>query len=164
MSTPDDVFAASDFSALDTFSAEDQTAVLTTLGALLEGFQGRDAAKLEPVYADDADWVNAFGTQKRGRAAIVSYLHALFQDQNFDDGELVGPPVSRLRRLTAEVVTVSTHLQVTGQGLVDGGEIPLRDNFSLRILQRQDDGRWLIVSEMYNDANQYDTFAGHDDA
>ena len=158
-----DVTTASDFSALETFGADDRTAILATLGALLEGFQARDAAKLEPVYADDADWVNAFGTQKRGRDAIVSYLHGLFQDQNFNDGELAGPPVSRLRRLTADVITVSTHLQVTGQGLLDGGKIPLRDNFSLHILQRQDDGRWLIVSEMYNDANQYVTYAARKD-
>lgn len=163
MSTSPDVTTASDFSALETFSADDQTAILTTLGALLEGFQSRDADKLAGVYADDADWVNAFGTQKRGGAAIVEYLRGLFGDQNFDDGELAGPPVSRLRRLTGDVITVSTHLQVTGQGLVGGGEIPLRDNFSLRILQRQDDGRWLIVSEMYNDANQYDTYAAHED-
>lgn len=151
--------AGSDFSDLETFPVEDQEAILSTLGALLEGFQTRDAAKLAAVYAEDADWVNAFGTTKRGGTAIVSYLEGLFADQNFDDGELVAPPTSRLRRLTGEVVTVSTHLQVKGQGLVGGGEITLRDNFSLRILQRQTNGRWVIVSEMYNDANQYDTYA-----
>jgi len=52
---------------------------------------------------------------------------------------------------------------VNGQGLAGGGEIEQRDNRSLRVLQRQTDGRWLIISEMYNDANQYDTFAGHED-
>lgn len=48
--------------------------------------------------------------------------------------------------LTPEVVLVSAHLQVKGQGLVGSGTLD-RDNFSLRALQRQDDGSWLIVSE-----------------
>jgi hypothetical protein len=44
---------------------------------------------------------------------------------------------------------------------VGGGEIEVRDNFSLRVLQRQDDGKWLIVSEMYNDANREQTYQAH---
>ena len=41
------------------------------------------------------------------------------------------------------------------------GEIEVRDNYSLRVLQRHSDGRWLIVSEMYNDANRETTYEGH---
>jgi ketosteroid isomerase-like protein len=63
--------------------------------------------------------------------------------------------------LTPEVVLVSAHLQVEGQKLVGGGEIEVRDNFSLRVLQRQNDGTWLIVSEMYNDANPEQTYEAH---
>jgi ketosteroid isomerase-like protein len=36
----------------------------------------------------------------------------------------------------------------------------VRDNHSLRVLQRQADGRWLIISEMYNDANREQTYEG----
>lgn len=60
--------------------------------------------------------------------------------------------------LTPDIVLVSAHLQVAGQKLADGGVIDERDNFSLRVLQRQSDGRWLIVSEMYNDANRERTY------
>jgi ketosteroid isomerase-like protein len=56
---------------------------------------------------------------------------------------------------------VSAHLQVEGQRLVAGGEIEVRDNHSLRVLERQDDGTWLIASEMYNDANREQTYGGH---
>jgi hypothetical protein len=34
-----------------------------------------------------------------------------------------------------------------------------RENFSLRALQRQRDGSWLIVSEMFQDANTETTYA-----
>jgi ketosteroid isomerase-like protein len=63
--------------------------------------------------------------------------------------------------LTPEILLVNAHLQVEGQRLVGGGEIPERDNHSLRVLHRQPDGSWLIVSEMYNDANQQTTYESH---
>ena len=143
-----------DFSELP---AADQEAIGKTLLTLLKAFDDRDAEPLQGVYSDDADWVNAFGTVKRGRDEIVQYLRGLFQDDNFNRGELAGPPETSFRVLTPEVVLVSAHLRVKGQGLVGGGTLD-RDNFSLRALQRQDDGSWLIVSEMFQDANPETTY------
>jgi uncharacterized protein (TIGR02246 family) len=136
----------------------DQEAIGKTLLTLLKAFDDRDAAPLRRVYSDDADWVNAFGTVKRGRDEIVDYLTGLFRDANFNRGELAGPPETSFRVLTPEVVLVSAHLIVKGQGLVGGGTLD-RDNYSLRALQRQDDGSWLIVSEMFQDANTETTYA-----
>lgn len=144
-----------DFSDLP---AADQEAIGKTLLTLLKAFDDRDAEALRGVYSEDADWVNAFGTVKRGRDEIVDYLRGLFGDANFNRGELAGPPQTRFRVLTPEAVLVSAHLQVKGQGLVGGGTLD-RDNFSLRALQRQGDGSWLIVSEMFQDANTETTYA-----
>ena len=137
--------------------AADQEAIGKTLLTLLKSFDKRDAEPLRDVYAADADWVNAFGTVKRGRDEIVEYLTGLFQDENFNRGELAGPPETSFRVLTPEVVLVSAHLRVKGQGLVGGGTLD-RDNFSLRALQRRDDGSWEIVSEMFQDANTETTY------
>ena len=139
----------------------DQDAIGVTLMALLSGFQERNADKLVGVYSADADWVNAFGSVKRGEVEIVEYLRGLFADDNFNAGSLKAPPDTSFRVLTPEVLLVNAHLQVEGQKLVGGGEIEVRDNHSLRVLQRQHDGTWLIVSEMYNDANQESTYEGH---
>jgi uncharacterized protein (TIGR02246 family) len=139
----------------------DARAIGATLTTLLTSFMRRDAGPLAGVYSDDADWVNAFGSVKRGAGEIVPYLNGLFADANFDAGRMTAPPQNHLRRLSEDVVTVSSHLQVEGQGLVGGGTIPVRDNHSLRVLQRQTDGRWLIVSEMYMDANTTQSYAGH---
>jgi uncharacterized protein (TIGR02246 family) len=144
-----------DFAGLPT---ADQEAIGKTLLTLLKAFDDRDAEPLRSVYSEDADWVNAFGTVKRGRDDIVEYLRGLFDDANFNRGELTGPPETAFRVLTPDVVLVSAHLQVKGQGLVDGGALD-RDNFSLRALQRQQDGSWLIVSEMFQDANTETTYA-----
>lgn len=135
----------------------DQEAIGKTLLTLLKAFDDRDAEPLRGVYSADADWVNAFGTVKRGRDEIIDYLRGLFDDANFNRGELTGPPQTSFRVLTPEAVLVSAHLQVKGQGL-DGGRTLDRDNFSLRALQRQGDGAWLIVSEMFSDANTETTY------
>jgi uncharacterized protein (TIGR02246 family) len=138
--------------------AADQQAIGKTLLTLLRGFGDRDADALLAVYSEDADWVNAFGTVKRGRDDIVDYLRGLFADDNFNRGEPQGPPETTFRVLTPEVVLMSAHLKIKGQGLVGGGTLD-RDNFSLRALQRQPDGSWLIVSEMFQDANTETTYA-----
>ena len=144
-----------DFSELPT---ADQEAIGKTLLTLLKAFDDRDAEPLRNVYSEDADWVNAFGTVKRGRDDIVEYLRGLFNDENFNRGELTGPPETSFRVLTPEVVLVSAHLRVKGQGVVGGCTLD-RDNFSLRALQCQTDGAWMIVSEMFSDANTDTTYA-----
>jgi uncharacterized protein (TIGR02246 family) len=150
-----------DSNDISSLHQDDQDAIGATLISLMTGFRERDAEKLVGIYTSDADWVNAFGTVKKGADEIVTYLRGLFSDENFNAGTLRSPPQTAVRVLTPEVVLVSAHLQVEGQKLVGGGEIEVRDNHSLRVLQRQDDGSWLIVSEMYNDANREQTYAGH---
>ena len=137
---------------------DDQQAIGKTLLTLLTSFRNRDPEALHAVYSDDADWVNAFGTVKRGREEIVGYLTGLFADDNFNRGQPEGPPETSFQVLTPEVVLVSAHLRIKGQGVVGGGTLD-RDNFSLRALQRQTDGSWLIVSEMFQDANTETTYA-----
>jgi|HubBroStandDraft_2_1064218.scaffolds.fasta_scaffold131962_2 uncharacterized protein (TIGR02246 family) len=139
----------------------DQEAIARTLRSLLTGFGTRQADALAGVYSADADWVNAFGSVKKGGEEIVGYLRGLFADGNFNAGKLKAPPESRVRVLTPDVVLVSSHLKIEGQQLVDGGVIAERDNHSLRVLQRQADGGWLIVSEMYMDVRRDQSYAHH---
>jgi uncharacterized protein (TIGR02246 family) len=149
-----------DTSSFSSLPAADQEAIGTTLTALVNGFRERDAGQLVGIYTSDADWVNAFGSVRKGSDEIVAYLRGLFSDENFNAGTLRAPPEVTIRVLTAEVVLVSAHLQVDGQKLVGGGDIEVRDNFSLRVLHRQDDGSWLVASEMYNDANREQSYKG----
>ena len=152
---------AADPNDISSLPQADQNAIGATLISLMTGFRERDADKLVGIYTSDADWVNAFGSVKKGGVEIVQYLRGLFSDDNFNAGTLRAPPETAIRVLTPDVVLVSAHLQVEGQKLAGGGEIEVRDNHSLRVLQRQNDGSWLIVSEMYNDANREQTYQGH---
>src|ERR1700733_5331837 len=115
-----------DDGGISSLPQEDQDAIGATLLSLMAGFRERDAEKLVDVYTEDADWVNAFGTVKKGGAEIVASLRGLFSDDNFNAGVLKAPPKTSMRVLTPDVVLVSAHLQVEGQKLVGGGEIEVR--------------------------------------
>jgi uncharacterized protein (TIGR02246 family) len=112
-----------------------------------------DPTGLEEIYADDADWTNAFGTSRHGRQAIVAYLRELFADRRFAAGKMVGSPKVSMRFASDDVAVVKAYLEREGQQLVGGGEIPLRRNHSLKVLVKRND-RWLILSEMYMDARE----------
>ena len=120
---------------------EDQKAIGAT-GALLGGFSKRDAAMLEAVYSDDATWSTPSAPPGAGRAEIVAYLRGLFADANFGAAKLVAPPESRLRRIGGTGWRCRRTCAFTGQGLVGGGTIDVRDNHSLHPPE-QPDGRWL---------------------
>ena len=132
----------------------DQEAIGATLLNLMAGFQERNVDKLADIYSSDADWVNAFGTVKKGSDGILDYLRGLFADDNFNAGTLRAPPEIAIRVSSRDVVLVSAHLQVKAKASWVEESSEERDNFSLRVLQRQADGTWPIVSEMFNDANR----------
>jgi uncharacterized protein (TIGR02246 family) len=146
---------------LEDMDAADRPSIAATLTRLFAGFARRDADLLTDVYTSDADWINAFGSVKKGGPEIVEYLRGLFADKNFNDGRVVAGPDCALRRLGCDGAVVLAHLQVEGQGLVGGGTIALRDNRSLHVLSRQGDGSWRIESEMFMDARQDQSYINH---
>jgi uncharacterized protein (TIGR02246 family) len=143
-----------------TANDHDATAIGQTLRTLQAAFASRNADLLREVYAADADWTNAFGTTRSGRDAIVTYLSGLFADPHFGAGRLAGPPQVSVRPVTEDVVVAKTFVEITGQQTADGKELPTRRNHSLKVLARQGDGRWLIVSEIYMDARDETTYSG----
>jgi uncharacterized protein (TIGR02246 family) len=136
----------------------DATAIEQTLRTLQIAFLSRNADLLRDVYVADADWTNAFGTTRSGRDSIVAYLRGLFADEHFGAGQLVGAPQISVRPVSPDVVVARTYVEIAGQQAVDGKELSTRRNHSLKVLVRQEDGRWLIVSEMYMDAREETTY------
>jgi uncharacterized protein (TIGR02246 family) len=115
-----------------------------------KAFGMMDASLLEDCYAEDADWVNAFGTTRKGRENIIEYLEKLFEDERFSQGKMVGEPQGSIRLLKEDVAIAKTYVERKGQGTRDGGEIDSRHNHSLKVLVKKE-GNWLIVSDMYMD-------------
>lgn len=122
-------------------------------------FRELDTAPLEGIYADDADWTNAFGTTRKGSGEIVSYLESLYADEHFAAGKPTGPPQASIRFVADDVAVVKTYIEREGQQTAAGGQLGLRRNHSLKVLQRQAGDRWVIVSEIYMDAREETTLA-----
>jgi ketosteroid isomerase-like protein len=73
---------------------------------------------------------------------------------------MITPPQVSIRPVSNDVVVVKIYTEIAGQQTVDGHELPIRRNHSLKVLTRQDDGRWLIVSDIYMDAREETTYVG----
>ena len=134
----------------------DEEAVENVLRTLAKGFAEQDTTELAKLYAEDADWTNAFGTTRHGREEICEYLENLFADPHFTQGKLLGEPEGSIRFLRDDVAVAKTYVERAHQETVEGDEIPTRRNHSLKVLINQDD-RWVIVSEMYMDARDEHT-------
>lgn len=148
-------------SGLEQMDRADRAEIAMTLDRLFLGFVLRNADLLDDVYSPDADWINAFGAIKKGGPEIVGYLRGLFADRNFNDGRVVAGPSCTLRRLDRDNAVVHAHLQIPGQALVGGGTIELRDNHSIRVVSRLADGAWRVVSEMFMDVRQDQSYINH---
>lgn len=141
-------------------TAKEEAAIGDILMRLGRGFATNDAGGLEALYAEDADWTNAFGTSLHGRDAIIRYLEKLFDDGRFKAGRMVGKPQASIRFAAGGTVAIAkTYVEREGQQTVEGGELPVRRNHSLKVLEKRA-GRWLIVSEMYMDARDEQTLIG----
>lgn len=130
----------------------DQKAIETLLMTQLQGFADRDAASMRDIYTENADWTNAFGRTITGRDAIISYLDELFADSNFSDNSMAGQPDISVRTVGEDAVAVKVYTQIEGQRTIEGAVLPTRHNYSLKLLGRQTDGSWKIVSELFMDA------------
>jgi uncharacterized protein (TIGR02246 family) len=137
----------------------DAAAIEATLQTVAEAFRARSTEGLGAAYAEDADWTNAFGTTLNGRAAIVDYLAGLFRDPKFTAGRLKGAPTVEVRQVRPDVVVARTYLEIEGQETLEG-RIPVRRNFSMKVLAREGDGAWRIVSDLYMDAREETTYRG----
>jgi uncharacterized protein (TIGR02246 family) len=136
---------------------EDQQAVGEAMMQLANAFRTLDPAGLEAIYSEDADWTNAFGTTKKGAAEIVAYLAQLFADPHFAAGKPLGPPQASMRFVTHDVAVVKTYIEREGQQTSAGVQLPVRRNHSLKVFRREVGG-WRIVSDIYMDARDDETF------
>ncbi len=130
----------------------DEAEIGKVLEKLYQGFAERDAEGMREVYVEDADWTNAFGRTLKGRDAIVDYLKELFADPNFAQGKLVKAPEVSIRPVGADTAAAKVYTEIAGQRTTDGGTLPVRRNHSLKLIGRQRDGSWKIISEIYMDA------------
>lgn len=134
----------------------DEAEIATVLLTLATGFLHRDADSLVNVYSPDADWTDAHGISKHGRADIIEHHRAMFADKDFTIDEYVTLPQVSLRVVTGTVVVARSYSERRAPPTERGYEMPIRRNHSLKVLAKQPGGTWLIISDIYMDDDSDD--------
>ncbi|MGM0560992.1 MAG: YybH family protein [Pseudomonadota bacterium] len=137
---------------------EERKAINQLMEQFYKGFSEKDADMLDGLYADDADWTNAFGHEETGNDAIIEYLRGLFADSSFAAGEIDSAPDITVLPINEGAVMVKTFVKIKGQETANGKVLPVRHNYSMKVLARQPDGSWLIKADMYMDARSDVTY------
>lgn len=135
-------------------SSADRAAIHRSLDDWNEGWRTKDAALATDAYSDDAEFTNAFGFHRVGRAAIAEYIAEVFTFDFVMAGRSVDETVA-IRFLEPDVALVRTRRTRTGQLLADGRALPPREISHLRVFHR-DGGRWEIASHLISDARSID--------
>jgi uncharacterized protein (TIGR02246 family) len=129
--------------------AEDEAAIGRVLANWDRGWDAFDARLAAMDYADDADWLNAFGRKKKGRAELEAFLAELFVRPDMKAARFATTSVS-IRFVRPDVAVVRTDFEGVGQKTLRGEEMGKRVGHQIRILSK-DGGRWVIVSHQIMD-------------
>jgi uncharacterized protein (TIGR02246 family) len=129
----------------------------SAIGEMLRRFSAaataRDAKAYASLYAEDAQWMNAFGDQRKGRSEIEAFLARLFNHPGERDtkGTMIGSPTLRLVRPDVAVV----QWVILGEGQRDdaGKVLPKRKTHHSLVVAKDQD-RWLIVNHLIMDERE----------
>ena len=113
-------------------------------------WQTKDAKLAAQDYSDDADWTNAFGMKRKGRAEIEKILGEVFSLPFVMAGQSETANQS-IRFIKPDVALVITRVERAGQRTPSGAELGTRQTSHLRVLMKSG-GRWRIVSHLISDA------------
>ncbi|MEM9378877.1 MAG: SgcJ/EcaC family oxidoreductase [Planctomycetota bacterium] len=127
---------------------------VAAVGALVDdwnrGWKAEDPALAASGYSADAEFTNAFGFHRTGRAAIEEYLTEVFALDFVmaGDSEEVERSVTLLR---PDVALVHSRIERRGQTTASGADLGVRRTSHLRVFAEVD-GSWRIVSHLISDA------------
>ena len=133
-------------------SPEDAEAIGTVMRRFAEAWSAGDASAAASLYAEDAEWTNAFGDVVRGSDNLQMFLSWVFsRDEEASEGESAQSRPLSLRYLGDDVAVVHGRTMST-RGAARSGEGPRRVHVTF-ILAKQS-GEWRIVHQMIMDARE----------
>jgi uncharacterized protein (TIGR02246 family) len=120
--------------------------------AILDNFdvawETRDAKRFVRFFADDADFMQAFGRYRSGRGEIEAFMERFLSLQ---DGSFISREVGvRARHVGDDVAFVEQELEGDGVRNADGTEQPARRGQMMLVLRRTPEG-WRIQHYRYLD-------------
>lgn len=127
----------------------DERAILDVISHWDQGWKDFNAELASRDYSSDADWTNAFGLSRKGKAEIFEFLAKIYQHSTMRPRKST-PSKTSLRFLGPDTAVASSYRETVGQKTQSGAEYPTRKTHDLRVLVRSG-GRWLIVSHLIMD-------------
>jgi uncharacterized protein (TIGR02246 family) len=115
-----------------------------------QGWLKKDAKLAAKDYSDDADWTNAFGMKKKGRAEIQQFLTEVFSLPFVMAGQSKTAEQS-VRMVTPNVAIVTTRVERVGQLTPTGEQLGTRQTSHVRVLLKAGN-EWKIISHLISDA------------
>ena len=128
----------------------DQAAIERAVENWYAAWKVKDPTLAAQDYSDNADWTNAFGMSRVGRAEIEKLLTEVFALPFVmaGDSETV---VQDIRFVKSDLALVLTRVQRKGQRNPTGQDIGQRRTSHLRVFAKTD-GNWQIISHLISDA------------
>lgn len=130
--------------AVEHGTVEEREAVEAILRELRQRAREGDAARAAALYADDADWMNAFGVRRRGRVEIEAWLRRLNESPGYRAGQVTHSTPEEIQFLRPDLAVVHRYLEISGQRSAAGTELPVRRTHHLLVLSKES-GRWVIA-------------------
>ena len=134
-------------------NADDEKAIQAMLAVSGKGWMTKDAKLASSVYTEDAQWMNAFGIRKNGRAEIEGQLTWLFAHPGEKNSKSSSFRDFSIKFLRPDVAVVHFYLELTGQMSDSGKEMPKRKIHTTRIAVKEN-GKWLIANEVIMDERE----------
>lgn len=132
-------------------TGEDEAAIRAIVNHWQQSWENFDASILAGDYADDADWLNAFGIRIKGGAKIVEFVSKVVKRPTVQ-GRYTTWAEPTVRFVRPDVALASRDYTTVGHKTLNGQEMPQRNTHSTWLLTK-DGGRWRIASQVISDDN-----------
>jgi len=132
-------------------TAEDEAAVRAIVNHWQQSWENFDASILAGDYADDADWLNAFGVRIKGGAKIVEFVSKVVKRPGVQ-GRHTRWEEPTVRFVRPDVALASRDYTTVGHKALNGQEMPPRNTHSTWLMTK-DGGKWRIASQVISDDN-----------
>jgi uncharacterized protein (TIGR02246 family) len=121
-------------------TAKDEAAIMKVIEGINQSFQTRDAKLRASLFTEDGIFINAFGVQREGRAAIEEFWRDLFATGTFNQTDVKVTDL-KVRFLTPDIAAVDRFEEATGQrGTETKRVLPPRRIHLTLIMKRTADG------------------------
>jgi len=132
-------------------TAEDEAAIRAIVNHWQQTWENHDASVLAGDYAEDADWLNAFGVRLKGGAKIVDFVSTVVKRSTVQ-GRHTTWGESTVRFVRPDVALAYRDYSTVGHKTSNGQEMPERKTHATWFLTK-DGGKWRIVSHVISDDN-----------